>query len=144
MTATAHLGLTIKQGATFREPLTRTTYPYPVRVECGQVVKECGTPAPDTDATPEDYTGCAARAQIRPSIDSAAIIAELTTENGGIILAGDTLTLYLSHTQTAAFVYGQTPPAWRSAIGQVEVTRPNGDVERQYEIKFTLSREGTL
>ena len=56
MTATAHLGLTIKQGATFREPLTRTTYPYPVRVECGQVVKECGTPAPDTDATPEDYT----------------------------------------------------------------------------------------
>ena len=47
MTATAHLGLTIKQGATFREPLTRTTYPYPVRVECGQVVKECGTPAPD-------------------------------------------------------------------------------------------------
>ena len=59
MTATAHLGLTIKQGATFREPLTRTTYPYPVRVECGQVVKECGTPAPDTDATPEDYTGCA-------------------------------------------------------------------------------------
>ena len=77
MTATAHLGLTIKQGATFREPLTRTTYPYPVRVECGQVVKECGTPAPDTDATPEDYTGCAARAQIRPSIDSAAIIAEL-------------------------------------------------------------------
>ena len=25
MTATAHLGLTIKQGATFREPLTRTT-----------------------------------------------------------------------------------------------------------------------
>ena len=90
MTATAHLGLTIKQGATFREPLTRTTYPYPVRVECGQVVKECGTPAPDTDATPEDYTGCAARAQIRPSIDSAAIIAELTTENGGVILAGDT------------------------------------------------------
>ena len=47
---TARLTFTIYQGATFDESLDRVSYPYPIRQECGQIVKECGSPAPDADA----------------------------------------------------------------------------------------------
>lgn len=140
----AQLDLTIYQGATFREPLTRSTYPYPVRVEEGEVVKLDGSRAPESDATPEDYTGCTARMQVRATLGSATVLFELTTANGGIVLDGDTLTLELSPAQTAALAYGRIPPSWVCAVGHVEVIRPNGDVERQYEIQFCLDPEGTV
>ena len=35
---------------------------------------------------PADFTGCRARMQVRPDIDSPAVLLELTTENGGIVL----------------------------------------------------------
>lgn len=139
----AQITLPIIQGATFREPLTRAVFPYLVREECGRLVKaDSGMPAPDSDRVPEDYTGCKARVQMRRDINSP-VIHELTTENDGILLSGDTLTLALTPVQTSAFVYGSTPPAWKSCMGHVEVERPNGDVERQYEITFPLSPEGT-
>lgn len=143
MTTPARLSFDIYQGATFSEVLERVTYPYPVRWECGRLVKDCGSPAPPEDATPEDYTGCKARMQLRREIGSSDVIAELTTENGGIELNGKALRLRVDAAQTAAFEYGCVPPAWDTCIGQVEVERSGGEVERQYELTFALHPEGT-
>lgn len=140
----AQLALTIYQGATFREPLIRANYPYLVRIELDQPVKLDGSTAPATDATAEDYTGCTARMQVRAALGSTAVLFSLTTENDGIVLSGDTLTLQLTPTQTADLAYGRIPPNWVCAVGHVEVVRPNGDVERQYEIQFVLDPEGTV
>lgn len=108
------------------------------------MVRSCnGAPAPDADRTPEDYTGCVARMQLRRDIDSEAVILELTTENSGIVLDGAWLRLKLTPEQTSAFVFGDIEPAWRNAVGHVEVVRPTGEVERQYELTFDLSQEST-
>ncbi|MBO9679574.1 MAG: hypothetical protein J7556_15130 [Acidovorax sp.] len=144
MTKPVSLCLPIYQGATFDEQLERTTYPYAVREEFGQIVRaDTGIPAPDSDATPEDYTGCSARMQLRPEIDSDVVIDERSTANGGIVLDGAKLSIRWSALETSAMVYGEQPSGWTRAIGQVEVTRPGGQVERQYEIAFTLHQEGT-
>lgn len=143
MTTPAQLELTIYQGATFRVPLERSYFPYEVREECGQLYKCSGEPAPESDRVLEDYTGCTARAQMRRAIGSTEIIDTLTTENGGIVLSGNTLTLVRSNTATAAYQYGTVAPAWTKCVAQVEVIRPNGDVERHYNITFFLDREGT-
>lgn len=143
MTTPARYTFDIYQGATFSESLDRVTYPYPVRWECGRLVKECGTPAPESDATPEDYAGCTARMQLRREVNSPDVILELTTENGGIELDGKTLRILMTAEQTEAFEYGCSRGAWESCIGQVEVVRPTGEVERQYELSFVLHPEGT-
>ena len=144
MTTPASLDYPIYQGATFREPLKRVTVPYPVREECGQLVKACsGEPVPDTDKVPEDYTGCTARMQLRREIDDPEVLLELSTANGGVELDGAWLRLLMTAEQTAAFVYGPIAPGWTSCIGQIEITRPNGDVERQYELRFALYPEST-
>ena len=132
----AQLALPIFQGATFRESLIRANYPYLVRIECDQPVKLDGSTAPASDATPEDYTGCTARMQLREDIDSSEVLWEMSTDDGRIELDGNTLTLVFDAADSSSF-------AFDSAVGHVEVTRPNGDVERQYEIKFKVSREGT-
>lgn len=144
MTTPARLQLTIYQGATFREALERLTVPYPVRWDCGQLVGACsGARVPDADITREDYTGCMARVQLRRDIDDTQVLIELTTENGGIELDGAWLRLVMTAAQTAALEFGDAPPAWTSCIGQVEVVRPSGDVERQYELGFELRQEAT-
>ena len=144
MTTPACLDYPIYQGATFREPLKRVTVPYPVREECGQLVKACsGEPVPDAAKVPEDYTGCMARMQLRREIDDPEVLLELSTANGGIELDGAWLRLLMTAEQTAAFVYGPVAPGWTSCIGQIEVTRPSGDVERQYELRFALYPEST-
>ena len=144
MTKPARLTLNIYQGATFREELERLTVPYEVREGCGRLVNVCsGMPVPDSDITPEDYTGCTARVQLRRELDDAEVLIELSTENGGIELDGAWLRLLMTPSQTAAFVYGDMSPGWTSCVGQVEVTRPSGEVERQYELSFVLMPEST-
>lgn len=144
MTTPACLDFTIYQGATFRTALERYSVAYPVREECDGVVKACsGEPVPDADKVPEDYTGCMARMQLRREIDDPEVLLELSTANGGIELDGAWLRLLMTAEQTAAFVYGAVAPGWTSCIGQIEITRPSGDVERQYELRFALYPEGT-
>ena len=50
-----------------------------------------------------DLTGYTARAQIRESIDSKTVVAEMTTENGGITITGSEgkIELLISATETA-------------------------------------------
>ena len=128
----------IYQGTTYRLSIDREEYPYDVIEDANGVIRKTdGTEAPDTDRIEESYVGCSARAQIRENLDSPAIIASLTTENNGIVLGGKRLSLFISPGDTSAM------SGWTSAICHVEVVRANGDVERQYEITFTLDREGT-
>lgn len=56
---------------------------------------------------PVDLTGVTARMQLRPSLDSSEVILELTTENGGILVANadKTISLLVSATATAALTF---------------------------------------
>lgn len=74
---------------------------------------------------------------VRETINSPTIIQSLTTENLGIVLGGNRLSLFIDDTDTSLMT------GWTTCIGHVEVIRADGDVERQYEITFQLDREGT-
>lgn len=149
MSKPAKLKFTIYQGATFSEKWQRLLCDYAVELRNGQLVNSAtGAPVPDADLTPDDYTGCTARMQARADVDSPFILFELTTENGGITLGPDGwMQTDRSAIETAAMKYGDVAdPAngiWSDSMGQVEVVRPGGIVERQYEITYTLSQEGT-
>lgn len=136
-TPVAH-SITLYQGTTQRVPFVRRYLPFAVTGnECDGYVNACtGQPVQETDYTDEDYTGCQARMQMRPDVGSSKVLLELTTQNGGIELAGNTLTLVFRPDDTS-------PLKFDDAIGHVEIVRPNGDVERHYELTVTLSPEGT-
>ena len=129
--------VTIIQGATQYEPLIRRYIDSEVKESRGEFVDAAtGETVDPSRFVDEDYTGCTARMQLREDIDSSEVLWEMTTDNGRIELNGNTLTMVFLPDDSAQF-------AFTNAVGHVEVTRPNGDVERQYEIKFKVSREGT-
>lgn len=80
-------GLTADQGATFQSILTWTN--------------------PDGSAI--DLSGYTARMKIRRRTTSQEVLEDLTTENGKLTLGGadGTITISLSHTETAALSAGQ-------------------------------------
>lgn len=136
MTTPVKHSITIIQGTSQRVPLVRQYVDYAVKsAGCGGgYVDACtGAPVPPGDLRDEDYTGCSARMQLRENVDSSEVLWEMSTANGRIELDGNTLTLVFDPDESKDF-------AFDSAIGHVEVTRPNGDVERQYEIKSKTSR----
>lgn len=139
MTTPVKYAVTILQGTTQRIPLKRRYVDYAVQGdECVGYTKVCdGTSVPAGDFRDEDYTGCSARVQLRSDIDSADVLWEMSTDNGRIELNGNTLTLVFAPDESSAFTF-------ESAMGQIEVTRPDSTVERQYEIKFKIDRESTL
>jgi len=61
------------------------------------------------ESTPVDLTGYTARMHIRDSVDDAATLLELTTENSRIVLDGSagTIQLSISATDTAAISFTQ-------------------------------------
>ncbi len=138
MTAPVKFKQVLYQGATLRVPLMRQTVPYEIKGDaCSGFVNACtGEAVPPGDFHDEDYSGCTARMQLRPDVASSKVLLELTTQNNGIEMAGNTLTLVFRPADTTGLRFDE-------AIGHVEVVRANGDVERQYEITFTLSPEGT-
>lgn len=132
-------GLVIQQGATFSERFERLFYPYETTIgpDGYTVIKADGTPAPDEDRVLEDYSGCTARMQIRATKDAATIIADLSTLSGGIVLAANVVTITIDAAATAAMT------GWDTAVGDLEIVRADGTVERQYEFTFSLSTEVT-
>lgn len=132
-------GEVIYEGATYDPQWERSFFPYPVTWDGGWR-KADGSLAPEADRTLEDYTGCTARMQMRASVGAAEVIIELTTANGGIVLSGARLQLRILPAATAAIA---SVVPWSEAIGHVEVERPDGRVDRQYEIHFIRSPEGT-
>lgn len=85
------------------------------------------------DGLPFDLDGWSARMQIRETIDSATVVSELTTENGGITIDhvtatdGTTVswgyTLLLSATATAAISVS-------SGVYDIELVNSAGEVGR--------------
>lgn len=102
------VALEVYKGATFRRNFTWTADP--------------------EGANPIDITGATARMQFRENVASSDIVAELTTENGGITLGGATgeIELYLSNTDTTAI----TP---QNGVYDLEIVMPDGDVNRLME-----------
>lgn len=151
MQSPAPLDFLMLQGATFSARWRSMTCPYPTKLECGVLVhKYTGAPVPDTDLSPEDFTGCTARMQARTTVDSPYVLFEWTTENLGFTLNAGGLGWIqadMSAADTAAQKYGLVPdPAsgiWNNAIGQVEIVRPGGRVDRPYVLSFYLDPEGT-
>lgn len=134
--------MTILAGATFRELWQRATIDYETQEINGVICKMDGTPVPASDILAEDYTNCTAVMELRDA-DTNALLATFTTDDGTIALVEgspskkDTLMLLMSATATGAL----TP--FTSAIGHVEVRRPWGDIERQYEFTFAYSQQKT-
>ncbi len=147
MTAPAHLCYTIYQGATFRRGFQWCTAPYPTQIVNGELVNaQTGRPVPKTDLTPVDLTGCTARMQLRADVLAPDVLLELNTQDGRIELStGDrNISFLLDAETTASLPYGESPPSrWRTAVGQLEVVHPNGDVSRVAEITWFLDPEGT-
>ena len=113
----AKLKLKIIQGATFRKPLVWL--------------------APDK-TTPIDLTGCTARMQVRSEVESATVLLELTTANGGIVIDGPAgkLILHLPPKATTAI-------SWESGVWDLEVVHPNGDVTRLVQGTISVLPEVT-
>ena len=109
MAAVFKVKLTILKGSTFSQLVTWKT----------------GDPA-----TPVDLTGCTARMQIRSDIDSPDVLAEFTTENGGIELGGTDGTIrygIMTATETAAI-------DWEGGTYDLEIVFAD-DVTVQKKIK---------
>lgn len=114
--AAAKYKLKLEQGVTLRKPFTWRA--------AGVLV---------------DLTGYKARMQIRPEVGSSAVLAGLTTENGGILIddpASGTFVLYLDDVAMAALEFDE-------AVYDVELIAPNGDVIRVMQGVVTLSPEVT-
>ena len=113
--AAAKRNLKIEQGATFRKPLIWKA-----------------------DGIAVDLTGWTARMQIRPTIESDVIIAELTTENDGIAIDGPAgkISLYIGAAQTAAMNF-------ETAVYDLELVDSQGDVFRLLYGSVSLSPEVT-
>lgn len=116
MTKPAKLNFTIYQGATFRKRLTWK--------------------APD--GTPIDLTGCTARMQVRPEVESPTVLLELTTANGCITLGGVAGTIELFVSDEASTLFTWTAGAW-----DLEIEFPGGDVRRLAQGSISVSPEVT-
>lgn len=115
--AASKVKLAIEQGATFRKRFTWLT----------------GTPA-----APVDLTGFTARSQVRADVDAPAVLVEMNTENGGIVLGAGpgTIDLYIAADNTAVFT-------WESGVYDLELVAPGGDVTRLVAGPVSVSREVT-
>lgn len=111
------LNLKIDRGATFSKVVTWKT----------------GTPAAVVN-----LTGCAARMQIRSTVDSTKVLLELTTLNGGLVLGGalGTVTLLISADATKIITV-------QNAVYDLEIVFVNGTIRRLVGGTVTISPEVT-
>ena len=116
MSDTPKINLKINQGATFR-------YKFTWRNSKGR---------------PVDLTGFVGRMQIRALVTSAAVLAELRIDNGGMVL-GDklgTVSLFMSDVNTSALT-------WAKGVYDIELVSPSGEVFRLVGGAVTVSPEVT-
>jgi hypothetical protein len=110
----------------------------PFKILQGETYNEVVTWKTGTPATPVDLTGCTARLQVRPTIDSATALLSLTTENGGLVLGNNlgTVRRIISAAATAAF-------SWDSGVYDLEIIFPDGTVRRLLAGTVSVSKEVT-
>jgi hypothetical protein len=98
---------------------------------------------PEVFGPPVDLTGWTARMQVRQKLDSTNVLAEFTTENGGITLGADgTIVIRAEALASAAWTWpgkGST----RKAVYDLELMDPGGVVLRFVEGRITLKMEVT-
>lgn len=89
-------------------------------------------------AVPVNLTGCTARMQARPTVESTTVLLSLNTENGGITLGGaaGTIRLQLSATATALIT-------WKQAVYDLELVFADGTVQRKLAGSISVSPEVT-
>lgn len=125
----------INQGTTQAITLKRSHFPYPVFRDCEGYRKSCDrSPAPEADRVYQDYTGCTFSAVLKMAPTGGTVIDTLTTANGRVTSDGTNIVLHFTPAATNAY-----PPDVQRCWCYVEVTRPNGDVERHFEILFAIS-----
>lgn len=85
---------------------------------------------------PKTLAGITARMQIRSKITDTAIIKELTTENGGIIIdnTNKTITIYISATDTAAMTFSSAVYSLEIIEGSDVTTLVSGSVTLEKEV----------
>lgn len=112
----ASLDLTIEQGATFRQ-LFRWQ---------------------DKTKTPFNLTGYTAKLMARATLTSPTALLNMTTENGDITLDGPAgkITLALTPEETAKL-------RWDTAVYDMTLTSPSGDVYRLIEGQIIVSKAVT-
>ncbi len=113
----------------------------PLKIDQGATLDRTFTwKAGDTlaQAVPVDLTGCVARAEVRPEIDSPSVLLLMTTENGRIILGGPagTIRLRVEAVDTALL-------SFESAVYDLEVEFPDGTVVRRMAGTVSVSKEVT-
>ena len=117
----------------------------PTAVTYGLYIEQGATWRPDhivmrdkQTQVPLDLTGCTARMHIRRTLPDVGTLIELTTNNGRITLGGvaGTIALYISDEDTALLNF-------KSAVYDLELEYPNGDVVRLLQGGVTLSKEVT-
>lgn len=89
-------------------------------------------------ATPQDLAGYTARLQIRKALASTSTLAELTTENGGIVLddVEKTITILMTAAETAALNF-------TTGVFALEMISTAGVVTSLLEGTVVLSKEVT-
>ncbi|MER5649592.1 hypothetical protein [Streptosporangium sp. NPDC002524] len=97
--------LVIEQGATYEDPLC--------------ISDEGG---------PVDLTGYSAHMQIRPTPDSATLLHDMSTTNGGILIDGPAsmVTLFIDAAVTATFT-------WQRGVYDLELTEPSAKIRRLFK-----------
>lgn len=87
--------------------------------------------------TPYDLTGYTARMQVRRTVDNPDLMAELTTENGLIIINGaaGTIELMMPANMTASLS--------TNGVYDLEIISASGGVSRVVQGTFTLNPEVT-
>lgn len=89
-------------------------------------------------ALPVDLTGCSARMQVRAELASPAVLIELTSANGRIVIDAPNggITLRLSAAETAALTFTR-------AVYDLEIVYADGRVRRLLEGSFKVKGEVT-
>jgi hypothetical protein len=85
-----------------------------------------------------DLLGYTARMQIREKLDSATVLKNMTTENGGIVIdnAEKTIRLFISSTDTALFNF-------QNGVYSLEMVNSTGDVLQLISGSVSLVKEVT-
>lgn len=127
----------IEQGATYAPPqLTRAFSTVPISAIGPNLVDPTSGNIVDISSLPqEDYTGCTAVMNLRVGDATGTLVHTLSTVNGEIILNGASILRRIPASVTATFPVG-------ILFGQIDITRPDSSVERQYEITCNVKPNG--
>ena len=88
----------------------------------------------DVTNRPVNLTGYTAKLQVRATVDAVAVLLELSTENGGIVLGGKSgrIDLYISGAATTAL-------NWTTGVYDLILIPPNGRPRRLVEGTMTVT-----